>query len=213
MSEAQVIFSSGWLRDKLAYQQHLDDFQFAMVEKLQEKDATTFVVTTTRDMDTGIRNHWFVETEYEDSTLFYQHLMNDAPGALDVYEDVDGVVYARYQDGNRSSIWKFHFLDDIEFVIDNTLTKLGSIFFEDFRDTVEAVLQDHNFLSYTEEVSVDFIDEGNQEGQFFLSLPYMQDPIVHGILYYDQSVACWMLEEGTVSYDDAFDTYIDECLY
>lgn len=209
---AELFFSSEWLKDSLAFQQHLDDLQFAIIDRMSEKNATTFVVTTTRDMETRKRNYWVVDTDFEDSTFFYKAMMNDGPGSIDIFEDSDGVLFARYRLGDRTNIWKFHFLHHIEDLIDDTLSHLGSFYYEDFRNTMEYTLQDADLLSYTEELSVDWIEDG-LEAEFFFSLPYMQDPIIHGTLYYEDTTNKWLIEEGSISYDDAFEYYVEECLY
>jgi hypothetical protein len=213
---AELIFSSDWLvQNPIAVQKHLEDLQYAIIDKMAERDNDVFLVTTTFDFDLGGRNYWKVGIEYQDATLFYQDLMNgdELGGRLEVFEDSDGVLFARYTAGGRSAIWKFHFLHDLENVIEKMLTGLGSFYFEDLRDTLEYTLQDMDYLEHNEELSVDLIEDG-LEAEFFIALPYMQDPIVNGTLYYEANkYAAWLVQEGELNFEDAMHTYIEECLY
>lgn len=211
---AQLIFASSWLKDHKNFDKILDDLQFTFVDKADSLNADTCLVTTTYDSILKGRNFWTLDLETKDSQVFFLELMNHLHGSIEIYEDTDGSFYARYQDpdSDRKRIFKFHFLQDLETVIHYTVSHIHSYIFEDFKDTLEYALQDNGFLSNTEEISFQWIMEG-ETAEFFVNLPYMREPIIHGTLYNDPAFHTWMVEEGSIMYDDAFDIYIEECLY
>jgi hypothetical protein len=121
-------------------------------------------------------------------------------------------MFARYTFGTKSSIWKFHFVNDIETIIEHTLAHVDSDKYEDFRDLLEYGLQDAGYLEHNERLRSSIVQDG-ADGNAYLSLPYMNETFLRGTIFYDNAVEKWLLEDGTVDYIESFDTYIKECLF
>ena len=214
MTTVELVFSSEWLKNPLQVDQQLEDLQYMLIDEMEGQNADTLLITTTHSFETGGRDWWTVNITTEDIYAFYRDLgKGGVSGAsLEIYQDEDGYMYAKHTVGARSSIWKFHFIQDIEQVIEQVVKFGGHHSYDDFRDTLEYALQDANYLAYNQEISCMMVEEG-LEAKVFLSLPYMQEVLIHGTLLYDNMEMQWVIDEETLDYAEAFDTYVEECLF
>lgn len=211
---AEIIFSSTWMIDETSRDAEMIKLQDYLIDRLEIEAQAEVLVTTTRDFETGSRKHWLLQAEAQNPNFFFLSLIQNHPlggdNKLTIYETEQGNIYARYQYGKRSSIWKFYFLTDLVDIIESSA--LTSAHYDDLRMNLEYGLQEAGYLRENEEMEMNIIE--NSGGfDFYLALPYMQESIMNGRMEFDTVSGAYILDQDSLYYDEAFDAFIHECLY